>query len=100
MTNKASKLAIAISVLSPLAVAVATQSSVASVPFAAAAIKAKAPASRTDVQYRKKNARQQYWSYDPYYNGAYWRGIQGVAPYESGGHDPYLGSYWDGVAPY
>jgi hypothetical protein len=38
--------------------------------------------------------------YDSYYNGAYWRGIRGVAPYSSGRYDPYYGTYWEGVAPY
>jgi hypothetical protein len=99
MTIKASKFAIAISILSPLAVAAATPSSAASVPSAAVAIKAAVPASTTDVQYRK-NAGRQYWNYDPYYNGAYWRGIHGVAPYKSDEYDPYYGTYWDGVAPY
>jgi hypothetical protein len=99
MTIKASKFAIAIAVLSPLAVATAIQSSAASVPSATVAIKSAAPASTTDVQYRK-NAVRQYWDHDPYYNGAYWRGIRGVVPYGSGGYDPYYGTYWDGVAPY
>jgi hypothetical protein len=38
--------------------------------------------------------------YNSYYNGAYWRGIQNVAPYRSGGYDPYYGTYLDNVAPY
>jgi hypothetical protein len=38
--------------------------------------------------------------YNSYYNGAYWRGIQNVAPYRSGGYDPYYRTYLDNVAPY
>jgi hypothetical protein len=39
--------------------------------------------------------------HDSYYNGAYWRGIEGVAPYTSNNrYDPLRGTYRDGVAPY
>jgi hypothetical protein len=95
-----SKLAIAIAVAGPLAAAAVATSFAAAVPSNAVAVKAAAPASATDVQYRK-NAVRQYWNYDPYYNGAYWRGIQGVAPYSSNNtYDPLRGTHWDGVAPY
>jgi hypothetical protein len=96
----ASKLAIAIAVAGPLAAAAAATSFAAAVPSNAVAVKAAAPAAATDVRYRRNVARQ-YWDYDSYYDGAYWRGIQGVAPYSSNnGYDPLRGTYWDNVAPY
>jgi hypothetical protein len=44
---------------------------------------------------------QQAAQSDSYYNGAYWRGIENVAPHSSNNrYDPLRGTYWDGVAPY
>jgi hypothetical protein len=80
---KASKFAIVIAVVGPLAVATAGQSPAASISPAA------------DVRYRRYVARP-YQYYDPYY-GTYW---DNVAPYLSGGYDPYYGTYWDGWAPF
>jgi hypothetical protein len=35
-----------------------------------------------------------------YYDRDYWVGIQGVVPYQTPGFDPYVGTPFDGVAPY
>jgi hypothetical protein len=35
-----------------------------------------------------------------YYDRDYWVGIQGVAPYQTPRFDPYVGTPFDGVAPY
>src|ERR1700688_558726 len=101
MMIKASKFAIAIALVGPLAIATAGQSFAASVASAAPAIKAAAPAAAIDVRYRS-HAAQQYWdaptgSCDPY-SGTIW---ENVYPYSSNScPDPYYGTYWDGWAPY
>ena len=108
MTIKASKLAIAISVVGPLTVAVTGGANAAPALSGANALKAAAPIAATDVKYRKHAPR--YWGYSsnwsyPAYSQAYdpLRGTlwDNVAPYGSA-HEPdaLRGTYWDNVAPY
>ena len=93
MLIKASKIAIAIAVAGPLAVATASQSSAASLPSAAVVIKTASPAAAIDVVHRGYAPT----GCDPYF-GTVW---SGVAPYSSNScPDPYYGTYWDGWAPY
>jgi hypothetical protein len=47
-----------------------------------------------------RHARWQAPYADSYYNGDYWAGIQGVAPYQTPRFDPYAGTVFQGVAPY
>jgi len=88
-----SKLAIAIAVAGPLAVATASQSSAASLSSPAVVITTTPPAAVVDVVHRGYAPT----GCDPYY-GSVW---SGVAPYSSNAcPDPYYGTYWDGWAPY
>jgi hypothetical protein len=96
----------AIAVVGPLAVAPAGTSFAAAVTSSATMVKTTAPASATEVQY-KRTVAPQYWNYDPsynhnsYYDEDYWRGVRGVVPYgNTRGYDPLRGSYFDDVAPY
>jgi len=73
MMIKASRLAIAIAVVGPLAVAAVGESFAAPVPSNALAVKAVAPAAATDVQYLVYVAQPYfYYGYGPYvYRPAY-----------------------------
>jgi hypothetical protein len=65
--SKASKLVIVTAVLGSLAVATVGQLLAAPVPSNIVAVKAAAPAARTDVRYRSHVARPyNYYSSDPY----------------------------------
>ena len=85
MTIKASKLAIAISVVGPLTVAVTGGANAAPALSGANALKAAAPIAATDVKYRKHAPR--YWDYSTNWN----------YPGYSQGYDPLRGTYWDAV---
>jgi hypothetical protein len=67
---KASKLAIAIAVVGPLAVATVGESFAAPVPSSAVAVKAAAPAAATDVKYRAYGYGP--YAYRPYGGYTYW----------------------------
>jgi hypothetical protein len=106
MTIKASKLAIAIAVIGPLAIAVTGGSYAAPLLSGAAALKVAAPGkAMMDVRYRK-HVRQQN---SDYYSSADWgcrdplsgTYLDNVAPYGSRNcHSPYVGSPFNNVAPY
>jgi hypothetical protein len=73
-----------------------TAAVVAAIVFASAGV-----ASAQTNGHSARISGQQAIHSDSYYDGAYWRGIQGVVPYNSNnGYDPLRGTYWDGVAPY
>jgi hypothetical protein len=94
---KAPKLAIAIAIIGPLTVATPVLS-------AAGDLKEHASATSTVLKHRTSVVRQ-YWDYVPnrrypfynsYYNESYWKGVGPATP----DRDPYVGTIWDGVAPY
>jgi hypothetical protein len=74
-----------------------TAAVVAAIVFASAGVASAAQTNRHSARISGQQAAHA----DSYYNGAYWRGIEGVAPYSnSNGYGPLRGTYWDGVAPY
>ena len=74
MTIRTAKLAIAISLISPMAVSTSNQALAISVPGGSVAVRAAAPTASTKVKYRRhtvrhyqNNAPGDYRPYDPFY---------------------------------
>ena len=89
---KASKLAIAIAIVGPLAVATVGESFAASVSSGAVSVKAAAPSAATGVQYQAYYVTPPYfyYGYGPYAYRPY-----GGYPYPYGGY-----TYWYPAYPY
>jgi hypothetical protein len=56
--------------------------------------------AQTNRHAAQVNSARQAPFANSYFNEDYWRGVQGIAPYDVEQRDPYVGTVWEGVATY